>query len=243
LRPPRAGANRPALDDVSVRVTAGTTLAVVGPVGSGKSTLVGLLARLRDVPPGTVFLDGLDVDAVPVDALRAAFAFVPQDGFLFSASIRDNVAYARATPPGDAEVRAALDAAGLGTDLDAMPDGMATVVGERGITLSGGQRQRATIARALVADAPVLVVDDALSAVDTRTEARILDGLRRARAGRTAIVVAHRLSTVRDADRILVLDGGRVVESGTHDELAAAGGWYARTWRAQRLMTAMEELA
>jgi ATP-binding cassette subfamily B protein len=177
------GAHRPALDDVSVRVPAGTTLAVVGPVGSGKSTLVGLLARLRDVPPGTVFLDGLDVDAVPVDALRAAFAYVPQDGFLFSASVRDNVAYGRATPPDDAAVRAALDAAGLASDLERMPEGMATVVGERGITLSGGQRQRVAIARALVTDAPVLVVDDALSAVDTRTEARILDGLRRARSG------------------------------------------------------------
>ncbi|MFO0931510.1 MAG: ABC transporter ATP-binding protein [Planctomycetota bacterium] len=237
------GANRPALRDVSVKVPAGTTLAVVGPVGSGKSTLVGLLARLRDVPPGTVFLDGLDVDAVPVHALRAAFAYVPQDGFLFSASVRDNVAYGAAAPPDDATVRAALDAAGLAGDLAAMPDGMATVVGERGITLSGGQRQRATIARALVADAPVLVVDDALSAVDTRTEARILDGLRRAREGRTAVLVAHRLSTVRDADRILVLDDGRVAEAGTHDELLRADGWYARTWRAQRLQTAMEELA
>ncbi len=205
------GASRPALADVSVRVPAGTTLAVVGPVGSGKSTLVGLLSRLRDVPPGAVFLDGLDVDAIPVAALRAAFAFVPQDGFLFSASLRENVAFGRTVAPDDATVAAALRAAGLKDDLAAMPAGMATVVGERGITLSGGQRQRTTIARALVADAPVLVVDDALSAVDTRTEARILDELRRARAGRTAVVVAHRLSTVRDADRILVLDDGHVV--------------------------------
>src|SRR5205085_1315820 len=186
----------PALEDVSFEVPAGTTLAVVGRVGSGKSTLVSLLPRLHEPPPGTVLLDGIDVRAIPLDRLRAAFAFVPQDAFLFSASLADNLAYGVRGDVDAARVAGAADAAGLSDDLARFPQGLETVVGERGITLSGGQRQRATIARALVLDAPVLVLDDALSAVDTRTEARILDGLRAERCGRTAILVAHRLSTV-----------------------------------------------
>jgi ATP-binding cassette subfamily B multidrug efflux pump len=234
---------RCALEDVTMDIPAGSTLALVGPVGSGKSTIASLLVRLRDVPPGTVFLDGEDVNAIPLPALRAAFAFVPQDAFLFSDTIRANVGYGCADAPTEARLSAAIDAAGLSDELATFPQGIDTLVGERGITLSGGQRQRATIARALVSDAPILVIDDALSAVDTRTEARILDALRRARRGRTAIVVAHRLSTIRDADQIVVLDRGRVVESGSHDDLVAHGGWYARTWRLQRLHAELEELA
>lgn len=234
---------RPALRDVSIDVPAGTTLGIVGPVGSGKSTLLALLPRLYDVPDGTVFLDGLDANRIPRPALRQAFAFVPQDGFLFGDTIRANLLVGARGPVAAARVEAAAAAAGLSDDLAGFPAGLDTVVGERGITLSGGQRQRATIARALLSDAPILVLDDALSAVDVRTEARILDGFRAARKGRTTFIVAHRLSTVRDADRILVLDGGGAVESGTHDELLAREGWYARTWRLQRLRSEIEALA
>jgi ATP-binding cassette subfamily B protein len=237
------GSARPALVDVSVEVPAGATLALVGPVGGGKSTLAACLARLYDVPPGTVFVDGVDVDRVPLSRLRAAVAFVPQDGFLFSDTIRANLLFGvRSEVPAERVEEAAV-AAGLGDDLARFPAGLDTVVGERGLTLSGGQKQRATIARALLRGGDVLVLDDALSAVDTRTEAKILDGLAGEKRGRTCVIVAHRLSTVRDADVVLVLDQGRVVERGTHATLLEAGGWYARTYALQRLHAEIEDLS
>ncbi len=240
------GVARPALSDVSVEVPAGSTLALVGPVGGGKSTLASLLVRLYDAPAGTVFLDGVDVNRVPLSRLRAAFAFVPQDGFLYSDTLRANLLYGVRGEVAPGRVERAARAAGLAEDLAGFPAGLDTMVGERGLTLSGGQKQRATIARALLADGSVLVLDDALSAVDTRTEARILDGLfgpGGERRGRTTVVVAHRLSTVREADQVLVLDGGRVVERGTPAALVAAGGWYARTHALQRLHAEIEDLA
>jgi ATP-binding cassette subfamily B protein len=234
------GAQRAALSDVSFETTAGSTLALVGPVGSGKSTLLRLLCRLHEPPTGTVFLDGADVVRLPLERLREAFAVVPQDAFLFSDTILGNLAYA--DPAGVSRERAAEAAAvaGLTPDLEVLPRGLDTLVGERGVTLSGGQKQRATLARALLRDAPVLLVDDALSAVDTQTEERILERLEVEFRRRTVVVVAHRLSTVRHADRILVLDGGRVAEAGTHEELLASGGWYARTFHTQRLEAELE---
>jgi ATP-binding cassette subfamily B protein len=232
----------PALLDVHVTLPAGGTLAVVGPVGAGKSTLLRLLSRLYEPPPGTLFLDGVDVTRIPLTKLRAAVASVPQDAFLFSDTIAANLAYARADAPPRERVLAAAHTAGLGPDLDAFPRHLDTVLGERGVTLSGGQKQRATLARALLTDAPVLLLDDALSAVDTHTEETILAGLAEEFRKRTTVITAHRLSTVRHATHILVLDRGRVVEQGSHEELLKAQGWYAKTHAAQRIERALEDL-
>jgi len=234
------GASRPALVDVSLEVPAGETLGLVGPVGSGKSTLLRLLTRLYEPPPGTVFLDGVDVTLVPLERLRAAFACVPQDPFLFSDTLHANLAYAREEPLDDAAERAAVEVSGLDADLSDLPQGLLTVVGERGLMLSGGQKQRATLARALLRDAPVLLLDDGLSAVDTQTEERILARIEGELRRRTSIVVAHRLSTVRHAHRVVVLAEGRVLEAGTPEELQGGEGWYARTAARQRLEAALE---
>jgi ATP-binding cassette subfamily B protein len=235
------GAARPALVDVSLEVPAGGTLGLVGPVGSGKSTLLRLLTRLHEPPPGTIFLDGVDVVRIPLERLRAVFACVPQDPFLFSDTLRANLQYAREEPLGETAERAAVEASGLDADCEDLPQGMLTVVGERGLMLSGGQKQRATLARALLREAPVLLLDDALSSVDTQTEERILARLEGRLRRLTAVVVAHRLSTVRHADRIVVLSEGRVLESGSSEELLRAGGWYARTHARQRLEAALED--
>ena len=229
------------LSDISARIPQGTTTAIVGATGSGKSTLLSLLPRLNDPPPGTVFVDGVDVRDIPLGVLRGAIGFIPQEPFLFSATIGDNVALgARGEQDTRKAVEAAAGVARLDKDIADFPKGYDTMVGERGITLSGGQKQRTAIARALVVDPRILILDDALSAVDTYTEDEILHRLSEVMRRRTSIIVSHRVSTVRDADQILVLDGGRIAERGTHDELLRRGGLYADLHRKQLLE---EELA
>lgn len=221
-----------ALDGVDLEIPAGATVAIVGPTGGGKSSLVQLIPRLRDPTRGQVLLDGVPLHTLSVESVRALIGFVPQDGFLFSRPLRDNILLGAA--PG-ADVEAAVASAGLDGDLAALPAGLDTLVGERGVTLSGGQRQRATLARAIARDPAVLVLDDALSAVDTRTERRILEGLRSLLGGRTTIIVTHRYNALDLVDEIFVLDGGRLVERGTHKQLLAAGGRYAELVEEQRL--------
>ena len=232
----------PALEGIEAEIPAGSLVGVVGRTGSGKTTLLHLVPRLLDPPPGTLSLDGRDVRSLALSDLRRAVAMVPQESFLFSATIADNVAVGR-PEASRGEIELAARRAGLEEDLAAFPQGLDTLVGERGVTLSGGQKQRVALARALLRDAPILLLDDALSAVDARTEVRILESLREARAGRTALVVAHRMSTISGADLVLVLDRGRIVERGTPAELAARGGLYAELERLQRLEAELEESA
>jgi ATP-binding cassette subfamily B protein len=232
-------ANTPALEDVSFVLEAGQTLAIVGPTGSGKSTLVQLLCRLRNPARGSLFVDGIDVCDWPVAVLRDALGVVLQEPFLFSETVGGNIAFGIEAPWGEPAVRDRVVSAARVAHVDGEIDGFAagydTIIGERGVTLSGGQRQRTALARAIATDPRVLILDDALSAVDTGTEEAILRELGGVRRDRTCLIVSHRISTVRDADLILVLQHGRVVESGTHAALVAAGGVYADMHRRQLL--------
>jgi ATP-binding cassette, subfamily B, multidrug efflux pump len=226
------------LQDISFRVEAGSSLAIVGPTGSGKSALVDLIVRTYDPERGTVLIDGVDLPQISLGDLRQAVGFVPQETFLFGETLRRNVLLGA---PDDGRLERVAEIAQLTEALPVLPDGYDTMLGERGINLSGGQKQRAAIARALAQDPPIFVLDDALSAVDAHTEARILAGLRDALVGRTSIIVSHRLAAVRDADWILVLDGGRIVEQGTHGDLLAAAGRYWELLRRQQIEEELEE--
>ena len=236
----------PALDGVSFHVPAGGTLAIVGRVGSGKSTLARLIPRLIEADAGQVLIDGVEVNDHSLADLREAIGYVPQDPFLFSETLRENIALGAGgeSPSGaaDAAVDRAAENSRLNADLDDLPNGLESVVGERGITLSGGQRQRTALARAVIRDPRILILDDALASVDTGTEAEILDRLRGLTAKRTTILIAHRLSTVREADHILVLDEGRIVEQGSHDQLVTMDGVYAGIHRRQNLASELTTL-
>jgi ATP-binding cassette subfamily B protein len=226
------------LEDITFDLPAGGSLAIVGATGAGKSTLAELLVRIYDADRGRITLDGVDVRTLPLEELRRNIGFVPQETFLFSDSIRNNILLGA---PDDGRLERAADVAQLSEALPLLPNGYDTMLGERGVNLSGGQKQRAAIARALAQNPPVFVLDDALSAVDAQTEAGILQGLRSALERRTSVVISHRLAAVRDADVILVLDDGKIVERGTHLELMQLGGRYWELLRRQELETELEE--
>ena len=233
------GQHKPALDNLTIELQPGRTLGLVGPTGAGKSTLLKLLMR-HDAPvAGGLTWNGVLLADYTLEALRAAIAWVPQEAFLFSTSVAENIALARPGATRD-EVERAARLAAIHDDILLLPQGYDTPVGERGVTLSGGQRQRVAIARALLTNAPLLMLDDSLSAVDTQTEARILAHLRDARVGRTVVIVSHRLSTVADADETVVLRDGHVTEHGTHAQLVAGNDWYARQWRYQQLEASLD---
>jgi ATP-binding cassette, subfamily B, multidrug efflux pump len=227
------------LHDVNLRIPAGSSLAIVGPTGSGKTTLVSLIPRIYDATPGSVLIDGRPIREFPLEFLRRQIGFVPQETFLFSETVRENIAFGEETAT-DGDVRLAAEAASIAAEIEGFPEQYQTMVGERGITLSGGQKQRTAIARALIRNPRILILDDALSSVDTQTEDKILNHLQDVMKGRTTIFISHRVSTVRNADMIAVLHGGRIVELGTHDDLLARNGYYTDLYNKQLLE---EELA
>ncbi len=237
--PGRKHGDESVLRNVSLRIPAGTSLAIVGPTGSGKSTLVSLIPRIYDAAPGSVLIDGRPIREFPLELLRKNIGFVPQETFLFSDSIRENIAFG-ALDATDADVRRVAEAADIASDIESFPEGYKTLVGERGLTLSGGQKQRTAIARALIRNPRILVLDDALSSVDTQTEDRILNHLREIMQGRTTIFISHRVSTVRNADRIAVLHEGQIVEYGTHEELINRNGYYTELYNKQLLEEELE---
>ncbi|MBU5333887.1 ABC transporter ATP-binding protein [Anaerocolumna aminovalerica] len=228
-----------ALNNISVHIEKGSSLAILGRTGSGKTTLVNLLLRMYNVEPGQITLDGYDIREIPLKTLRENIAYVPQDNFLFSDTLRNNIAFGAADNDLEMVEQAAKEAC-IHENIMNFPLKYETVVGERGATLSGGQKQRSSIARAFMKDAPILILDDSLSAVDTNTEERILENLKKNREGKTTIIIAHRISTIQNADRILVLDAGEAAEYGTHEELLKLQGIYARMYEKQQLEKQLE---
>ena len=233
--------DRPSLANVNLRIYEGETVAIVGPTGSGKTTLVSLIPRIFDPTSGSVSMEGIDLGQFDPHDLRRNIGFVPQETFLFSATLAENIAWGvpNATPE---RIRWAAEVAGLGSDLESFPNGLETIIGERGLTLSGGQKQRTAIARAIIRDPRILILDDALSSVDTVTEEAILMGLASVMRNRTTILISHRVSTVKGAHRIVVLNNGRVVEIGTHSELQESGGYYADLYQKQLLEEELEAI-